>query len=64
MGDIFEYLNNGGPIVIPILICSIVALTISIERYLSLRTDNIVPKKFQIQCVINNLACKRLPLQR
>lgn len=45
MGDIFEYINNGGPIVIPILICSVVALTISIERYLSLRPDNIVPKK-------------------
>ena len=45
MGEIFEYMSNGGPIVVPILICSIIALTISIERYLSLRTDNIISTK-------------------
>jgi len=39
----FEFLKAGGFLVLPILICSIIALAIVIERFLALRARNIVP---------------------
>jgi biopolymer transport protein ExbB len=48
MDAIYELLNDGGPIVVPILLCSVIALTISIERYISLRKENIIPEKLKL----------------
>lgn len=44
--SIFNLLLKGGPIMIPLAICSIVALTVAFERLITLRLTNIVPKKF------------------
>jgi biopolymer transport protein ExbB len=52
MNEMLIYLNNGGPILVPILLCSIVALTITIERYVSLQEEKIVPHKLS-SAVIN-----------
>ncbi len=41
----FEYLAQGGVIMIPIALGSLIALTIFLERIWSLRTSNIVPKE-------------------
>ena len=43
MGDISQIFSNGGPIVIPIVLCSIIAFSISIERWFALRPDKIIP---------------------
>ncbi|MCF7791645.1 MAG: MotA/TolQ/ExbB proton channel family protein [Victivallales bacterium] len=40
-------LIKGGPVMIPLLICSIVALTIMIERFISLRKHKIIPIGFE-----------------
>ncbi len=39
----FDLITAGGWLMIPIILCSIVALAISIERLLALRADRIVP---------------------
>ncbi len=39
----FEFLKAGGLLIIPILLSSIIAMTIVIERFLALRTRNIIP---------------------
>jgi biopolymer transport protein ExbB len=41
----FELLTKGGVVMIPIGICSIVALAIIIERFWSLRSQQIIPKQ-------------------
>jgi biopolymer transport protein ExbB len=40
----FEFLKAGGFLILPILICSVIALAIVIERFLALRARNIVPE--------------------
>lgn len=40
----FEFLKAGGFLILPILICSVIALAIVIERLLTLRARNIVPE--------------------
>jgi biopolymer transport protein ExbB len=40
---LFDLITAGGWLMIPIILCSIVALAISIERLLALRADRIVP---------------------
>lgn len=39
-----EFIKAGGWLMIPLLFCSIVALSISIERFIRLKRQNIVPK--------------------
>jgi len=39
----FEFLKAGGLLIIPILLSSIIAMAIVIERFLALRTRNIIP---------------------
>ena len=39
----FEFLKAGGFLILPILICSIIALAIVIERFFTLKARNIVP---------------------
>ncbi len=40
----FELVQSGGWLMIPILICSIIAAAICVERFWTLRTDQIVPR--------------------
>lgn len=40
----FELITAGGWLMVPILLCSVLALAISIERYLALRTTRTVPR--------------------
>ncbi len=42
--DMFEFLKAGGFLMLPILICSVIALAIVIERFLTLKPRNIVPE--------------------
>lgn len=44
--SVFELLIKGGWVMIPIGICSLVALTLLLERLIVLRKNNIVPKSF------------------
>lgn len=44
--SVFELLIKGGWVMIPIGICSLVALTLLLERLIVLRRNNIVPKSF------------------
>jgi biopolymer transport protein ExbB len=36
--DAFAFLAKGGPVMIPLMACSIISLTVSIERYFTLKT--------------------------
>lgn len=45
----FELMQKGGPILWPILVCSIVAFAIAIERLFALRREEIVTKSFMEQ---------------
>ncbi len=40
----FEFLKAGGFLILPILICSVIALAIVIERFFTLKTRNIIPE--------------------
>ena len=44
--SVFELLVKGGPVMIPLAICSLVAVTLFIERMIVLRKNNIVPDSF------------------
>ncbi len=43
---VFEYYMSGGPVMHPLLICSVVALTVVVERAILLRRSRVVPKGF------------------
>ncbi len=47
LGNLFEILREGGLLMVPIALCSIVALAYTIERLINLRRGKIVPKSFQ-----------------
>ena len=40
----FELLIAGGWLIVPLLICSVAIVVISIERYISLRTNKVLPE--------------------
>ena len=42
----YEFFIKGGPIVIPIGICSIVSLGVFLERLWSLQRSKIIPEEF------------------
>ncbi len=44
--SVWDFVVKGGPVMIPIGICSLVALTVIVERMISLRRRNIVPRGF------------------
>ena len=44
--SVFQLLVKGGPVMIPLGICSLIALTLFIERMIVLREKNIVPDAF------------------
>lgn len=43
-----EWFVKGGPVMWPILVCSVVALAIFLERILSLRRDKVIPKNLAL----------------
>jgi biopolymer transport protein ExbB len=45
--SIWDFVVKGGPVMIPIGICSLVAVTVVIERLISLRHNKIIPPDFQ-----------------
>lgn len=44
--SVWDFLVKGGPMMIPIGVCSLVALAVIIERWISLRRSGIIPPKF------------------
>lgn len=44
--SVWDFMIKGGPMMIPILLCSLVALTVIVERLLSLRRRRIIPANF------------------
>ena len=42
----WNFLVRGGPVMIPIVLCSVIALAIVIERFINLREDKVIPKDF------------------
>lgn len=45
----WEIVRAGGPLMIPLVLCSLAALTITIERFLSLRRSRILPRQLTEQ---------------
>ena len=45
----FEFLARGGPIMIPIAICSVVGLAFFLERFWALRTSRVLPRDVRIE---------------
>src|SRR3972149_2971613 len=45
--SIWDFVVKGGPVMMPIGVCSLVALTVIIERLLSLRRGRIIPPDFR-----------------
>ncbi len=56
VNSIWDFLLKGGPMMIPIGLCSLVALTIFVERVVSLRRSRIIPAKFfpGLQATLSN----------
>ena len=46
MKEAYEFLKLGGPIMIPIALCSVIALTIFLERLWALQRQRILPSQF------------------
>lgn len=44
--SVWDFVVKGGPVMIPIGICSLIALTVIIERLFALRRDHVIPKGF------------------
>lgn len=44
--SVWDFVVKGGPVMIPIGICSLIALTVIIERLFTLRRDHVIPKGF------------------
>lgn len=44
--DLWSIIRNGGPLMIPIAICSLVLMAFVFERFISLRHGRIIPKPF------------------
>ena len=46
MSEAYDFLAKGGVLMIPILLCSVVALAIFLERLWSLRKVKVIPSTF------------------
>ncbi len=44
--SVWDFMVKGGPVMIPIGLCSLVALTVMVERLISLRRGHVIPRKF------------------
>lgn len=54
--SVWDFVIKGGPMMIPIGLCSLVALTVIIERVVSLRRRTVIPPKFMggLRDILNN----------
>lgn len=50
MDDLIALFQRGGPVMVPILALSVVALCVFLERLYSLRKKNVVPEEFRELC--------------
>jgi biopolymer transport protein ExbB len=48
---VVEYLLAGGPVMIPIVLCSVIALATFLERVWTLRRDRVVPRAFVVEAL-------------
>ncbi|HEY3297924.1 MAG TPA: MotA/TolQ/ExbB proton channel family protein, partial [Armatimonadota bacterium] len=39
ISNAFDFLSKGGPVMIPLLLCSVVSITVIIERYIRLKSE-------------------------
>src|SRR5688572_16413989 len=46
INSLWDFVIKGGPVMIPIGLCSLVALTVVIERMITLRHRNVIPPGF------------------
>jgi len=44
--SLFDLLYKGGPVMIPIGLCSVLALAVAVERFISLRREKVIPRAF------------------
>lgn len=44
--SVWDFMVKGGPVMIPIGLCSFIALTVMVERLISLRRGQVIPRKF------------------
>jgi biopolymer transport protein ExbB len=44
--SVWDFIRKGGPMMIPIGLCSLVALTVIVERFISLRRRTVIPPAF------------------
>ena len=54
--EIFEFLQKGGYLMIPLAICSILSLAVVIEKIITLRTKKVIIP--EVKSVVNNLTCE------
>ncbi|MHC4975657.1 MAG: MotA/TolQ/ExbB proton channel family protein [Planctomycetota bacterium] len=46
VNSVWDFVLKGGPVMWPIILCSLVALAVFLERLVSLRTSRVIPKSF------------------
>ena len=46
LDSVWDFVVKGGPVMVPIILCSFVALAVFIERMVSLRRSKVIPAKF------------------
>ena len=44
--SVWDFVVKGGPVMVPIVLCSLIALAVFIERLLSLRRRKVIPPEF------------------
>ena len=44
--SVWDFVVKGGPVMIPIVLCSLIALTVTVERLISLRRRCVIPRGF------------------
>jgi biopolymer transport protein ExbB len=50
-GSVLQYLWAGGPVMIPIALCSVIALAAFFERIVALRSSRVVPRGFVVKII-------------
>ncbi len=61
MDNLFSYVLKGGYLMIPIGLCSVIALTVVIERFVRLKRNKIIPPDFLLE--IKSLLKKNMVLE-
>ncbi len=60
MNQVIEFIRTGGVVMFPILLCSVIALAIFLERMWVLRGSRVVPREFLIEAE-ENIRGRRIP---